>query len=53
MIMTRDKDDPKELWDLLGTSDNRKESDRQFKDENLNFKVAIVVDMWDTRAIAE
>lgn len=48
IIMTRDQDDPKELWDLLGTSDNRKKFDREFKDENSNFKVAIVVDMWLT-----
>ncbi|MBI2730142.1 MAG: type I restriction endonuclease subunit R [Sphingobacteriales bacterium] len=48
MIMTRGKDDPKELWDLLGTSDYRKESDRQFKNEKSNFKIAIVVDMWLT-----
>lgn len=48
MIMTRGKDDPKELWDLLGTSDYRKELDRQFKNEKSNFKIAIVVDMWLT-----
>lgn len=48
MIMTRDKDDPKELYALLGTSDNRKELDRQFKNEKSNFKIAIVVDMWLT-----
>lgn len=48
MIMTRGKDDPKELYDLLGTKDNRKELDRQFKNEKSNFKIAIVVDMWLT-----
>ncbi len=48
MIMTRGKDDPKELWDLLGTSDYRKELDRQFKNEKSNFKIAMVVDMWLT-----
>ena len=48
MIMTRGKDDPKELWDLVGTSDYRKELDRQFKNEKSNFKIAIVVDMWLT-----
>jgi len=48
MIMTRDKDDPDELWKLLGTKDNRKELDRQFKNEKSNFKIAIVVDMWLT-----
>jgi type I restriction enzyme R subunit len=48
MIMTRDKDDPKELYDLLGTKDYRKGLDRQFKNEKSNFKIAIVVDMWLT-----
>jgi type I restriction enzyme R subunit len=48
MIMTRGKDDPKEMYDLLGTKDYRKELDRQFKNEKSNFKIAIVVDMWLT-----
>jgi len=48
LVMTRDKDDPKELWDLLGTSDDRRELDRQFKNPKSNFKIAIVVDMWLT-----
>ena len=48
MIMTRGKDDPKELYDLLGTKEDRKELDRQFKNEKSNFKIAIVVDMWLT-----
>jgi type I restriction enzyme R subunit len=46
--MTRHKDDPKELYDILGTKDNRKELDRQFKNAKSNFKIAIVVDMWLT-----
>ena len=48
MVMTRGKDDPKELYDLLGTKEFRKSLDRQFKFENANFKIAIVVDMWLT-----
>lgn len=48
MIMTRGKDDPKELYDLLGSKEYRKELDRQFKTEKSNFKIAIVVDMWLT-----
>ncbi len=48
MVMTRGKDDSKELWDLLGTKDYRKELDRQFKTAKSNFKIAIVVDMWLT-----
>lgn len=48
MIMTRGKDDPKEMYDLLGTKEYRKELDRQFKNEKSNFKIAIVVEMWLT-----
>jgi len=48
MIMTRDKDDPKKMYDLLGTKEYRKELDRQFKNEKSNFKIAVVVDMWLT-----
>ncbi|KPP98752.1 type I restriction endonuclease subunit R [Marinobacter sp. HL-58] len=48
LIMTRGKDDPKALWDMLGTADYRKELDRQFKSAKSNFKIAIVVDMWLT-----
>jgi type I restriction enzyme R subunit len=48
MVMTRHKDDPKELYDMLGTKDDRKELDRQFKNAKSNFKIAIVVDMWLT-----
>lgn len=48
MIMTRGKDDPKELYDMLGSKDYRKELDRQFKNGKSNFKIAIVVDMWLT-----
>jgi len=48
MVTTRGKDDPKEMYDLLGTKEYRKELDRQFKNEKSNFKIAIVVDMWLT-----
>ncbi len=48
LIATRGQDDPKEMYDLLGTKDQRKELDRQFKNEKSNFKIAIVVDMWLT-----
>ena len=48
MVMTRGQDDPKELYDLLGTKEYRKELDRQFKNEKSNFKIAILVDMWLT-----
>lgn len=48
MVMTRGKDDKEELYTLLGTKDDRKELDRQFKFAKSNFKIAIVVDMWLT-----
>jgi type I restriction enzyme R subunit len=48
MVMTRNKDDEKTLWDLIGTKDDRKDLDRQFKQAKSNFKIAIVVDMWLT-----
>lgn len=48
LIMTRGKDDPKAMYDMLGTDEDRKELARQFKDDRSNFKIAIVVDMWLT-----
>ena len=48
LIATRHKDDEKELYDLCGTKDDRKEHDRQFKNPKSKFKIAIVVDMWLT-----
>ena len=48
MVMTRNKDDEEEFYKMLGTKDERKELDRQFKNEKSNFKIAIVVDMWLT-----
>lgn len=48
MVMTRNKDDEQDLFDMLGTKEDRKEFDRQFKNPKSNFKIAIVVDMWLT-----
>lgn len=48
LVMTRNKDDDDELYDMLGTKEERKEFDRQFKNPKSNFKIAIVVDMWLT-----
>jgi len=48
MVMTRNKDDSPELFEMLGSKDDRKELDRQFKNIKSNFKIAIVVDMWLT-----
>ena len=47
-VMTRNKDDEPELFNMLGTKEDRKELDRQFKNIKSNFKIAIVVDMWLT-----
>ena len=48
LVMTRSKDDERELFDALGTKKERKKLDRQFKNVRSNFKIAIVVDMWLT-----
>lgn len=48
MVATRGDNDPKELYDLCGTKEHRKFLDEQFKNEDSNFKIAIVVDMWIT-----
>ena len=48
LVMTRNRDDEQELYDMLGTKEDRKEFDRQFKNIKSNFKIAIVVDMWLT-----
>lgn len=48
LIMTRGKDDAKDLYNAIGAKEDKKELDRQFKFDNSNFKIAIVVDMWLT-----
>lgn len=48
MVMTRSKDDGQQLYDLLGTDEDRKKLDLKFKDPESEFKIAIVVDMWIT-----
>ena len=48
MVITRDKDDEKELYDILGNDDYRKDLADQYKEVKSNFKIAIVVDMWIT-----
>lgn len=48
MVMTRDQNDEKELYDLLGDKEHRKFLDAEFKSEKSNFHIAIVVDMWIT-----
>lgn len=48
VVATRSKDDAPELYDLLGTDEDRRDAALQFKDINSNFKIAVVVDMWLT-----
>lgn len=48
MVMTRNQDDDKEMYELLGTDADRDEAARQFKNEKSNFKIAIVRDKWLT-----
>ena len=48
MVFIRQKDDDPELYNLLGTDEERKRLDLQFKEAKSNFKIAIVVDMWIT-----
>jgi type I restriction enzyme R subunit len=48
LVATRDKDDEKELYDLLGDDSYREKLSGQFKNPNSNFKIVIVVDMWIT-----
>lgn len=47
-VATRSKDDPKDMYDLLGTDSARKTAAIQFKNIHSNFKIAIVVDLWLT-----
>jgi len=47
-VATQGVNDHKELYDLAGTSEYRKELADIFKNEKSNFKIAIVVDMWLT-----
>ncbi len=48
IVATRGKDDIAELYDRCGSKDHRKLLDRQFKNNDSNFKIAVVVDMWIT-----
>ena len=48
LVATRDKDDAPELYELCGTKEHRKMLDRQFKNTDSNFQIAVVVDMWIT-----
>lgn len=48
LVATQGDNDEKELYDLCSTKDYRRMLDKQFKNNNSNFKIAIVVDMWIT-----
>lgn len=48
MVATQGQNDEKELFEMCGTKEYRKKLDKQFKNNNSNFKIAIVVDMWIT-----
>ena len=48
LVATRGANDDEDLYEACGTIDYRKMLDKQFKNENSNFTIAIVVDMWIT-----
>lgn len=48
LVATQDKDDEDRLYKACGSKKYRQMLDKQFKNNNSNFKIAIVVDMWIT-----
>lgn len=48
LVATQGANDEKDLFDACGTKEYRKMLDKQFKNNNSNFKIAVVVDMWIT-----
>lgn len=48
LVATQGKDDEKDLFETCGNKAYRQMLDRQFKNNNSNFKIAVVVDMWIT-----
>jgi len=48
IVATRGSNDPKEMYDTLGEESHRDMLAEQFKNENSNFRIAVVVDMWVT-----
>ena len=48
IIATRGRDDPEGMYNILGDNAYRDMLADQFKNENSNFRIAIVVDMWVT-----
>lgn len=48
LIATNNSTDDPEMAKLIGTNEDKKRWAKEFKDENSNFKIAIVIDMWLT-----
>lgn len=48
LVATRGANDEEDLYEACGTKEYRKMLDREFKNNNSNFKIAVVVDMWIT-----
>ena len=48
LVATRGQNDEEELYEMCGTREYRKKLDTHFKDNDSNFKIAVVVDMWIT-----
>lgn len=48
IVATSSQDDEKEMYELFGDANHRKMLSSQFKNNNSNFQIAIVVDMWIT-----
>ena len=48
IVMTSNNQDPPEWKDLIGNRQHKEDMARQFKDNNSEMKIAIVVDMWLT-----
>lgn len=48
LVATQGQNDEKPLYDACGTKEHRKMLDKQFKNNDSNFKIAVVVDMWIT-----
>lgn len=48
LVITRNKDDKKELYNLAGNKKYHELLERHFKNIKTNFKIAIIVDMWTT-----
>lgn len=48
LVATQGQNDSPELSRLCGSKEYRKKLDKQFKNDDSNFKIAVVVDMWIT-----